>query len=197
LFHPVLQAKNTGCLIARRQQLAGAAAKMVSTLRSMTPHRIDALRSSCHTAKQSPKVADQPAPTPRIQTQPRQNRRQIGRCDAPFSSNHLPGRPVEQFEVILDRDRQKPLLTASLARFAFTGPIGSDDSSIDNGDKKLAGFVAVTGGTISSAAWVSLASAADALSDSWTSDWSLRCTEVCSLSSSVSEIAARIGFRST
>ena len=69
LFHPVLDPKGADDgLVARREKFAGAAAKMVSPLRSMTSHRIDALRTTGHTAKQPPEIAHKFAPARRIQT---------------------------------------------------------------------------------------------------------------------------------
>ena len=121
LFHPVLDTKGADDgLVARREKFAGAAAKMVSPLRSMTSHRIDALRTTGHTAKQPTEVAFQLAPARRIQTQPGQDGRQAARCTAPFARNNLPGRPIQQFQVVLDRHWQKSLVTAPLARFTRT-----------------------------------------------------------------------------
>jgi len=126
LFHPVLDTKGTAGLVARREKFAGAAAKMVSPLRSMTPHRIDALRTTGHTAKQPPEIAHEFAPARRIQTQPGQDGRQAARGAAPFARNNLPGRPVKQFQIIFDRHRlrQESLITAPLARFTRTGRSG-------------------------------------------------------------------------
>jgi len=113
LFHPVLDTKGADGLVARREKFAGAATEM-------TPHRIDALRTTGHTAKQSPKIAHEFAPARRIQTQPGQDGRQTARGAAPFARNNLPGRPIQQFQVVLDRHWQKSLVTAPLARFTRT-----------------------------------------------------------------------------